>query len=65
MDIAVKVVTHVTFITQERVCLSWRVSPDSLHTENSLLSVSVITRFYLLVVMAVHKDGGCHVILLR
>ena len=65
MDIAVKAVTHVTFITQERVCLSWRVTPDSLYTVNSLLNMTVTTRFCLLVVMAVHTDGGCHVILLR
>jgi len=25
--------THVTFITKERVCLSWRVSPVSSHCE--------------------------------
>ena len=62
---AVKVVTHVRFITRERVFLSWRVLPDSPHTVNSLLSTSVITRFCSLVVMAVHTDGGCRVILLR
>ena len=61
----VKVVTHVTFITQERVCLSWRVLPEYLHIVNSLSSMSVITRFCFSVIMAVHTDGGCHVILLR
>ena len=65
MGIVVKVVHHVTFIKLERVCLCWRVSPESLHTVNSLLSMSVITRFCFGVIMAVHTDGGCHVILLR
>ena len=36
--------TDVTFITQERVCLSWPVSPVSPHTVSSLSSMSVITR---------------------
>ena len=62
---AVEVVTHVTFITQERVCLSWRVLLQYLHIVNSLSSMSVITRFCFTVIMAVHTDGGYHVILLR
>lgn len=33
--------THVTFITQEQVFLSWRVSQESLRTVNNLLSMSV------------------------
>ena len=36
--------TDVTFITQERVYLSWPVSPVSPHTVSSLSSMSVITR---------------------
>ena len=56
-------VTHVTFITQERVCLSWRVSPESPHTVNSLSNMSVIIRFCSK--MVIHMDGGCHVIQLR
>ena len=35
-----KVATHVTFITQGRDCLSWRVLPESLHTVNNLSSMS-------------------------
>ena len=63
---AVKVVTHVRFITQERVCLSWRVLPDSPHTVNSLLSTGVITRFCFGDIIAlIRMDGGYHVILLR
>ena len=62
---AVEVVTHVTFITRERVCLSWRALPEYLHIVNSLSSMSVITRFCFTVIMAVHTDGGCQVILLR
>ena len=62
---AVEVVTHVTFITQERVCLSWRVLLQYLHIVSSLSSMSVITRFCFTVIMAVHTDGGYHVILLR
>ena len=38
-------VTHVTFTTLERVCLSWRVSPESPHTVSSLSSTSVMVRF--------------------
>ena len=37
-------VTHETFITPERVCLSWRVSQTSLHTANNLSSTSVFTQ---------------------
>ena len=66
MDIAVKAVTHVIFITQGRVCLSWRVSLESLHTVNSLLNMSVMARFCFIDIIAlVRTDGGCHVILLR
>ena len=36
-----KAATHVTFITQEQVCLSWRVSQESLRTLNNLSSMSV------------------------
>ena len=36
-----KAATHVTFTTQEQVCLSWRVSQESLRTVNNLLSMSV------------------------
>ena len=63
---AVEVVTHVTFITQGRVCLSWRVSLESLHTVNSLLNMSVTARFCFIDIIAlVRTDGGYHVILLR
>ena len=62
---AIEVVIHVTFITQERVCLSWQVSLESLHTVNSLSSTNVITLLCLALFMAVHMHGGCHVILLR
>ena len=47
----------------ERVCLSWRVSPESPHTVNSLLSMSVGTQCY--VTKTMHMDGGYRVILLR
>ena len=46
MDIAVREVTHVTLITLERVCLSWRVALESPHTVNNLLSMSVGTQCY-------------------
>ena len=58
---AVEVVTRVTFITQERVCLSWQVSPESLHTVNSLSNMSVMDRYCFST--AIYMDGGCHVIL--
>ena len=60
-DMKAREVTHVTFITRERVCLSWRVSPGSPHTVNSLSSMSVIIRVCGLT--TVHTDGGYHVIL--
>ena len=60
---AVEVVTRVTFITQERVSLSWRVSPESLHTVNSLSNMSVIIRYCS--TTTIHTDGGCHVTLKR
>ena len=41
----VEVVTHVTFIKQGRICLSLQVSLESLHTVNSLLNITVMTRF--------------------
>ena len=44
LDVILQGVTRVTFITQERVCLSWRVSPKSLHTVSSLSSTSVIVQ---------------------
>ena len=52
----------VIFTIQERVCLSWPVSPVSPHTVSSLLSTSVMTRVY---TFAIQLHGGCHVILLR
>ena len=55
-------VTHVTFITQELIRLSWRVSPEFLRTVNSLSSMSVMAPVFGL---TIHMDGGCHVILLR
>ena len=55
-------VTHVTFITQELICLSWRVLPEFLRTVNSLSSMSVMAPVFGL---TIHMDGGCHVILLR
>ena len=51
-------VTHVTFIIPERVCLSWRISPKSSHTVNSVSSMSDITRVRSKVDCL---DGGCHV----
>ena len=54
-------VTHVTFTTRERVCLSWRVSPESPHTVNSLSSMSAIIQGY----SEINSLGGCHVIILR
>ena len=60
-DMNAQGVTHVTFITKERVCLSWRISPESPHTVNSLSSMSVKIQFCL----GVQMDGGCHVIQLR
>ena len=53
------VVTHVTFTTQERVFLSWRVSPESPHTVNSLSSTSVRVQEF----SEAEQLGGCHVIL--
>ena len=55
-------VTHVTFITQELICLSWRDLPEFLRTVNSLSSMSVMAPVFGL---TIHMDGGCHVILLR
>ena len=55
--------TRVTFITQERVCLNWQVSPESLYTVNSLSNTSVIIRYFF--TTAIYMDGGCHVILRR
>ena len=46
------------------VCLSWRVSPESLHNVSSLSSTSVIIRFCDHTGLA-HTDGGCHAILRR
>ena len=62
--VAVKVqgVTRVTFITQELLCLSWRDLPQFLRTVNSLSSMSVMAPDFGL---TIHRDGGCHVILLR
>ena len=42
MDMKTQGVTHVIFITQERVFVSWRLSQQSLHIVNSLSSMSVI-----------------------
>ena len=63
-DVKIRDVTHVTFITHERVCLNWRVSPESLHNVSSLSSTSVIIRFCDHTGLA-HTDGGCHAILRR
>ena len=60
-----EVVTHVTFITQGRICLSWRVSLESLHTVNSLVNMGVMTRFCFGDIALIRTDGGCHVILPR
>ena len=62
MDVNPQAVTHVTFITQERVCLSWRVSPEPPRAVNSLSSMSVTVQSYLGVL---DMPGGCHVILLN
>ena len=51
-------VTHVTFITPERICLSWRVSLTSPHTVSNLSSTSVFTRFLNLTAV-IFLDGGC------
>ena len=61
-DMKIKAVTNVTFITKERVCLSWPVSPLSLHTVNSSSSTIATTQVSGL---TIHTDGGCRVILLR
>ena len=61
-DLNPLVVTHVTFITQERVSLSWRVLPESHHIVSSLSSTSVIIQWS---PEALFTPGGCHVILLR
>ena len=58
-----KVVTHVILITQERIYLSWPVSPVSPYTANSLSSTSVKTQVFGLT--PIQSDGGCHVMLLR
>lgn len=58
-----KAATRVIFITQEQVCLSWRVSRGSLRTVNNLLSMSVIIQCCS--TMAISSDGGWRVILLR
>ena len=55
-------VTHVTFITQELICLSWLVLPEFLRTVNSLSSMSVMAPVFGL---TIQLDGGCHAILLR
>ena len=44
MDATLQDVTHVTFITQERVCRSWRVSPESPYTASSLSNMNVMVR---------------------
>ena len=62
-DMEVTVVIHATFIILEPVCLSWRVSPESPHTVNSLSSMSVIIRCCFII--TTFTDGGCHVILLK
>ena len=61
-DVKIRDVTHVIFITKERVCLNWRVSPDYLRNVSSSLSMSVMAR---VCGLRIHTDGGCHVILLR
>ena len=43
-DVKHLVVTHVTFITRERVFLSWQVSPESPRTVNSLSSMNVMVQ---------------------
>ena len=55
--------TRVTLITQERVFLSWQVSPESPYTVNSLSNMSATGRFCFLTTL--HTDGGCHVTLKR
>ena len=62
MGMAVLVVILVTFITKERVSLSWRVSPESHRTVNSLLSTNVFTQWCL---GTEDMPGGCHAILVR
>ena len=63
VGLMVKAPIHVTFIIQEQVCLSWRVSPESLHIANSLLSMNVLV--HCCSIITIHGDGGCHVILLK
>ena len=58
LDVIYEGVTHVTFITQERACLSWRVSPESLHNVSSLSSTSVMVQGS----EEVDLPGGGHVI---
>ena len=59
----IQAATHVTFITQERVCLSLRVLPESLYTVNRLSNMSVMDRYCFST--AFHLDGGCHVVIIR
>ena len=60
-DFILLVVTHVTFITQERVSLSWQVSPESHHNVSSLSSTSVMIQGW----WGEDMLGGCHVTLVR
>ena len=55
-DMRARAVTHEIFITPERVFLSWRVSPESRHTANSLSVMSAVIHSSSEVVL----DGGCH-----
>ena len=63
MDATLGDVTHVTFITQERVCLSWRVSSKSPYAASSLSSISVLVQSCFTI--TIHTDGGCHMLLLK
>ena len=67
MERKTQVVTHVTSITRDLICLSWRVSLKSLHTVNNLSSMSVIIQCYCgpTTTKTVHSDGGCHVMMIR
>ena len=58
-DLKTRVATHVSFITKERVCLSWPISPESPHTVSSLYSMTVLDRGCSRVE---YLPGGCHVI---
>ena len=63
MDAIHRDATHVTFTIRERVCLSWRVSPESPRTVSSLSNMSVMVRSSFTTTNDL--DGGYHAMQLR